>query len=249
METTSLELHPTSIPEWDAEDEMTSVLARERLVKASDAESREMLERTRLDLPLAINWKELLQFAEHRQTPLALTIPPDSSRYSFYLIDLPLNIMVINQHLARLRLRLDLEAPGVNADQLAAYDLFPRDESDTKTILTGEISLDVSKSLEFLTMKAPLTGGFGFKLALPFKWTTTHPRVQTSDRMSNPVEWYVTDESIENGFTSHVIIRAPRTATVTVDATLVCDVRRAGLLGRILKAHFETISRRYTLKE
>lgn len=66
--------------------------------------------------------------------------------------------------------------------------------------------------------------------------------------MSNPLEWYVKDDSIEHGFTGSVIVRAPKRAKVTVDAKLVCEVRKSGVLGWILAARFESRTRAYPVK-
>ena len=257
MQTIPLELEPTSILEWDAEDEVAGVLAGE-LEKASNEEAREMLKHMQLDLPKDIIWTELHEYAEHRKTPLELVIPPDSKHYAFYQIELPLNILVTGkQRVVRLNLNLDLGAREKRPEQqILAYDLFPTDQSDLKTIMTGEANLDVSKALKYIltmtgagTVVAPLAECFGFKLALPFKWTSMHARVRTSDRMSNPVIWHVTDESIQNGFTGHIIIRAPKRSIVNITATLACELRKAGLLGRILKAQYVSKSRVFTLKE
>lgn len=257
METTLLDLHFTTIPEWDAEDEMASVLADRTMVKASEAESKEMLEAMRLELPRVEDLEQikLLQYAQQLPTPLQLAITPDSDRYDFYLIELPLNILVPNRRLTRLRLRLELGASGQKSDQIIAYDLFPNDAYDVKTIMTGEANLDVSKALKYFLSAtgagaavASMTDCFGFKLALPFKWTSKYARVQTSDRMSNPVEWYVTDSSIQNGFTGYVIIRAPRDSQVTVAASLDCEIRRDSPFGGVLKAQYKTDSYTYRLR-
>lgn len=252
---TQLKLRPTSIPEWDAEDEMAGVLSDETLVKASDTESKEMLNAMRLELPKEIKQVKLLQYAQDRQTPLGQAISPDNKHYDFYLIELPLSILVPNQRLVRLRLQLELEAKRQKTEQVLAYDLFPNDQTDLKEIMTGEINLDVSKALGFCLVAtgagaalAPLTEAFGLKLTLPFKWASQYTRVQTSDRMSNPVEWYVTDNAIQNGFTGHAIIRAPKQSLVQATATLFGEVRRAGLLGKVLKAQYVSDTHTYTLK-
>ena len=257
METIRLELHPTSIPEWDAEDEIASVLdGTERLVKASDTECIEMLDSMRLELPRLeyLEQIKLLEYAQQRHPPLELTIPPDSEHYDFYLIGLPITILAPQQRLCRLRMRLELRTSGQITEPPVAYDLFPNDQTDLKTIMTGEVKLDVSKALKYILvasgagMALPVAEAFGLKLTLPFKWTSAYARVQTSDRMSNPVEWYVTDDSIQNGFTGRVIIRTPKSSQVTVDASFTCEVRRAGLVGRILKAQYVSDSHSYKIK-
>ncbi|AOS84345.1 hypothetical protein BIU88_09515 [Chlorobaculum limnaeum] len=257
MENIRLDLHPTTIPEWDAEDEMANVLADRETVKASEAESKEMLEAMRLELPRVEDLKQvkLLKYAQQLPTPLQLSIPPDSERYDFYQIELPLTILVPNLCLKRLRMRLELEASGQKTTQIVAYDLFPNDEYDVKTIMTGEANLDVSKTLKYFlsaigagAAAASMSDCFGFKLELPFKWTSNYAKVQTSDRMSNPVEWYVTDSSIQNGFTGYVIIRAPRDSDVTVVASISCQLRQKGPLGTFLKAHYMTDSYIYRLR-
>ena len=256
MEMTQLELEPTSVPEWDAEDELSSVLIGETLVKADNKQSKENLNKMRLELPKVIDQVKLLQYAKERQTPLALAIPPDSKNYDFYLIEIPLNILVIDRRLVRLRLTLNILTAGQNSEPAVAYDLFPNDQSDLKTIMTGGATLDVSKALRYILAAtgtgeaaAPIAECFGLKLDLPFKWTSEQALVQTSDRLSNPVDWYVTDGSIQNGFTAHAIIRAPKGCQVSVDSMLECEIRRTGLLGKILKAQYKSHPHTYSLKE
>ena len=257
MQTTPIELEPTSIPEWDAEDEIAGVLEGGILERASAMEAREMLEHMQVDLPRDILWTELHEYAEHRKIPLELTIPPNSKHYAFYQIELPLNILVTEkQRMVRLSLKLDLGTRGKGHEQIVAYDLFPTDQFYLKTIMTGEVNLDVSRALKYIltltgagAAEVPLTECFGFKLTHPFKWKSMHVSVRTSDRMSNPVKWYVTDESIQNGFTGYVIIRAPKRSIVNVTATLTCELRKAGMLGRILKSQYVSKSRTFTLED
>jgi len=256
MERTSLELQPTSVPEWDAEDAFAGVLAGETLVKADEAQAREMLDEMTLNLPQQLAQTELVAYAAQRRTPLGL-LPADSARYDFHLVEVPLNILIAERlRLVRLRLRLELHADGAAPEQAVAYDLYPKDESDQATILSGSVSLDVSKALKFaLTaipaagVAAPLADCLGLKLDLPFKWTSTYAQVQTTDRLSNPLEWYVTDKAIQNGFTAGVIIQSPKGSAVSVTAALACELRRAGLLGHILKAQYEMRQRVFPLQK
>jgi len=255
METTPLQLRSTSIPEWEAEDEMAAVLAYETVEKASDTEAKEMLDAMRLELPRVIDQVKLLEYAQEHNMPLDQAIIPDSKHYDYYLIELPLNILVPNQRLVRLRLLLELEASKQKTEDIVAYDIFPNDQTDVKEIITGEVNLDVSKALGFCLAatgaglaSVPLTEAFGFKLAIPFKWTSQYARVQTTDRMSNPLEWYITDSSIQNGFTGYAIIRAPKKSRVRVNATIAGEVRRADLLGKVLKAQYMSDTCAYDLK-
>jgi hypothetical protein len=246
MENTLLEFQPTSVAEWDEEDEMVGVLAGEMLVKADDAEARTMLNAVILNLPRQIDQVELIAYAAQRPTPLGLDLPPDSGRSDFYLVEMPLNILVPGpRRLVKLRLSLDLQLVGAAGGDAVAYDLYPKDTTDVKTILTGDASLDVSKALKFAlgvipagAAAAPLADCLGLKLDLPFKWSAKYAQVQTTDRLSNPVEWYVTDGDIQNGFTADVIIRAPRGASVQVSATVTFELRWPGPLGNVLKAQY-----------
>lgn len=254
MEKTTLSFQPTVIPEWEAEDEMSGVLSQ-NLVKAGEKECKEMLDAMRFELPnvMDLNHVKLLQYAQDRQTPLELVIPPDSRNFDFYLIELPLNILVPQQRVTRLRMMLNLEATGRQPGETVAYDLFPNDQTELKTLMTGEVTLDVSKTLKYILSSvgagtaAPLTEAFGFKLNAPFKWTSTFTKVQTSDRMSNPVEWYITDSSIQNGFTGHVIIRAPKDSQVSVAAKIVCELRKKSIVGFFTK-HFISDTQIYPLR-
>ncbi len=255
MEKSSLELQPASIPEWDAEDAFAGVLAGETLVKADEAQAREMLGGITLDLPQQLAQTELVAYAAQRQTPLG-QIPADSARYDFHLVEAPLNILIADGlRLVRLRLRLGLHADGAAPEGAVAYDLYPKDESHQATILSGGVHLDVSKALKFVLAAIPATGPaapladyLGFKLDLPFQWTSTYAQVQATGQGSDSLEWEVTDKAIQNGFTAGVIIQSPKGSAVRVTAALACELRRAGLLGHILKAQYEMRQRDFPLQ-
>jgi hypothetical protein len=247
MEKLRLDLEPTSVPEWDAEDELAGVLADDMLVKADETQAREMLDKTLLELPAALDWVELITYAQQHKTPGGLEVPPDSGNYSFYSVQIPLTIILAGDHrLVRLRLQLELQAEQKKHEDIMAYDLFPTTQVDVNKLASGEASLDVSKALQFVLSLsgataplAPLSECLGLKLSLPFQWTSTFVRLQSSGRMSNPVHWYVTDSAIQNGFAPNAILRAPKGATVTVSATLIGELRHAGPFGRFFKTQFQ----------
>lgn len=248
MSTVELSLKPTSIPEWEAEDMMAGRLADDEVL-ASDEEAEAMLNEIRLGLPRDIIQTELVDHALQRATPLSLPITEDTTQLRFYLIEVPVNILLTEEHhLVRLRLKLDLQSGEEEAPNAVAYDLFPPDHWEEKLHSIGEVSLDISKALTFVC-PAPIADCFGFKLKLPLEWKSEYALIQTTDRMSNPVEWYVTDQAIVNGFTGYAIIRAPKKAKVNVAASLACELRKPGPLGRLLKARYHSDTHTYLLKK
>jgi hypothetical protein len=82
---------------------------------------------------------------------------------------------------------------------------------------------------------------------VPVRWTSTSVRIRTSDRLSNPVEWYVTDRSINQGFTAYLIARSPKGANVRLHATVLCQLRKRGLLGRLVKSSYRSAEQTYDL--
>jgi hypothetical protein len=252
-----IKLSPAVIPDWEAEDEIVAVLSPEMLERADESTAREMLEEIIIDLPSDLAWTELKRHAEDRETPLKLIIPPDSENYDFYLVEFPINTLINEKvRMVRLRLSLDLRSAENEQTRIVAYDLFPRDKSEVRAILEGNAVLDISKALNYLFIftglgnVTPLTDRFGLNLTLPFKWRSEYTTVRTSDRMSNPVVWYVTDKSINNGFIGHSIIRAPKQKQVTLNATLACELRKTGLRNVTQKSQYlSAVPRSYTLKE
>lgn len=233
-----INVEPAAVPEWDKEDEMSAVLGGEELLKADDTQAKAILNQMSLELPAALDWIELVRYAQEHQALGGLKIPPDSNRFSFYAIETPLTIIVPgNQRLVRLRLVLDLHAEQAQPEEVLAYDVFPPTQVDTRKLATGEVNLDISKALQFVLTAvgaaqiAPVTDSLGFKLNLPFQWTTTSVKLQSSGRMSNRVQWYVTDDSIQKGFAPAAILRAPKGATVTLDATMAGELRFRGPRG------------------
>lgn len=238
MQGVRLDVAPTSIPEWDREDEQSAVLGGEELHKADDTQAKAMLDQITLQLPTALNWVELLKYAKQHPAVGGLRIPPDSRNFSFYAMELPIAIILPNnQRLVRLRLVLDLHVDTGGSEAAVAYDVFPAPEIDVKKLATGEINLDVSKALKFILTStgavaaAPIADCLGIKLNMPFEWSTTSVRLQSSGRMSSHVEWYVSDDSIQKGFAPATIVRAPKNAHVTIDATMAGELRFAGPIG------------------
>ncbi len=229
MDNHGLQFKPTYIPEWDAEDELLAVLSEEVIEKASPEEAKEMLRKVRIELPPRLEWYELREYIRKRSLPWELNLPPKDRLYNYYFIELPLNILLTEKYrLVRLLLSLEL-----NPAQAVAYDLFPSDKIELKPILSGEVSLDVSKALRFVQVGDHLSQSLGLKISIPFKWYSTEIYINTSDRLSNPVEWYIRDNSIQKGFTAYLIIQAPPNEKTVINARLFFDVRKESWIERL----------------
>lgn len=249
MDAIRLELEPASVPEWEAEDEVSGVLSDDTPVSVDDQAARAMLSEMSVNLPRRLDWTELVQYVKAEKTLGEFHIPADTEHYDYYVIEVPLTLMVPEgQRLVRLRLRLDLDAKDSQSDPALAYDLIPSTQVDVKTILDGGVSLDVGEGLQFALVAAgvpepvaSIAKCMGLKLNLPFQWTTRTAIVQSSGRMSNPVEWSVTDDAIQGGFTASVILRAPKGKAVDVSAALYGELRRK-YLGIFAKARFKAFT-------
>jgi hypothetical protein len=67
METLRIGLEPASIPEWDAEDELNAVQADDVPGVADPATAREIIEKMVVELPKALDYRELIGAAtEHK---------------------------------------------------------------------------------------------------------------------------------------------------------------------------------------
>jgi hypothetical protein len=161
---------------------------------------------------------------------------------------LPVNILIPPpRKLTRLRLALDATSDGPTDEPVVAYDLFPPDAWKPITHDLGTASVDVGKALVFLS---PVIGDvLGLKLSFPLKWTTTYVSVRCSDRLSNPVEWYITDETIDHGFTGYVIWRKPKGSQLKVSASLLGELRDKSMFGRLAKAQFKTDTETYSIAD
>jgi len=236
-----LQLEPAAVPEWEAEDLMTARLATE-LEPAGPGQAEQMLGRMRLELPDTLDHRELVSYSAARGTPLEETFVPDLTKFDFHLVEIPLNILIPDggdggqRRLVRLRVAAGIEA-GEGAVAVA-YDLFPRDQSTVVEHHPGDLTIDVAKALTFV---APVVGdALGLKLNIPIRWHTETVQIRTSDRMSNPVEWYVTDAAINQGFTSYLIARVPKGAPVSLRTQVWCELRRPGLIGKVTKATYRS---------
>jgi hypothetical protein len=232
-----LAVEPAEIVEWEAEDALASVLGDEERLADPD-EVHEMLGAVRFTLPSALTTQELVRYATERKTPLEEEVRPDLDHFDYHLVEMPLNVLVPpQQRLVRLRLTLDMKSNG--PEPVVAYDIFPPDRWSVTEHDLGEVSVDVSKALQFVS-PIPIGDVLGFKLKVPLHWKTRAVQIATSDRNSNPAEWYVTDEEIANAFVAYMIVRAsPRGAAVTIRAKLAGELRRSGPLG-VLKGRFRS---------
>jgi hypothetical protein len=231
-------LEPAEIAEWEAEDLIAGHLSAE-LEIADRAAARAMLDGVRLALPGSIDHRELVDYSARRGTPLDESLVPDLTRFDFHLVELPLGILVPeSRRLVRLRL-------GVRITTGVAYDLFPRDEWADVEHEVGQVSLDVAKALTFVS--PPLGEALGLTLAHPLRWKSRTVRVRTTDRLSNPVEWYVTDRSVNEGFTAHLIVRSAKGDLPTLHTTVACELRKSGPLGRVMKATYLSGDHSYQL--
>jgi hypothetical protein len=246
MATLKVELFPERVEEWANEDIFAGTLSRD-IEDASIQQAKDMLHNITLTLPPDILKTELVDYNNHLQTPLNLEIPPDN-KYNYFLIGVPLNIVLTEKtRMVRLALSLDMKQREV-AQQPVAYDLFPNDKIEIKKILSGEFSLDIAKTLNFVT-KGSFGEIFSLKLEKPFSWTSQSIKVDCSDKMSNPAKWYVKDESIQNGFTGYVVAMAAKKKPLNIEAALAVELRKAGLIsGHLLKATFKSVTKTYHIR-
>jgi hypothetical protein len=234
-----LELVPTSVPDWEQTDASLGPM-RGGPQLASDKQLRDVLGSVRFSLPAKIETEPLAGYVTNGATSSTHSLPADVADHRYTLIGCPVTILVpAPQRLVRLRLSLGLETTP-RSQPAVAYDIFPTNQWRTNTVDIGEASLDISKALQFVC-PAPLAGMLGLRLSIPLRWSTDTAEILTSNRMSNPVEWYVTDEKIANGFIGYSIVRAPKEATVRVHATLVGELRFRGPAS-ILKGRFRAAS-------
>jgi hypothetical protein len=248
METLRAALEPTFSAEWAAEDEVSSVLAEDTATQADEDSARGMLDELTINLPVALDWTELVKYVRNKESLNDFHIPPDTVNFNYYAVEVPLTLIVPpDQQLVRLRLTLNLAAKD-SAAPAVGYDLFPTSHVDVKTILSGNANLDIAEGLHFALIASgvpePLAGVskfLGLKLNLPFQWTARYATIQSSARMSNPVVWSITDDAIAGGLSASVIVRVQKGQALTVSATLLGELRRK-VFGVFSKTHFKTFA-------
>jgi hypothetical protein len=230
---TEFELQPAQILEWDREDESAAMLGQVSADSVDLSQTKAFLDGVTFSLPAGITTRDLVAFSAEHGTPLGEALAPDLARYDYTLVEVQLNILLPpNYVLSRLRLALTLEqAPsGDRGESVVAYDLFPSDEWHEVLHDHGNVGVDVTKLLNFVC-PVPVGDVLDLKLKFPIRWKTQVLDVRTSDRMSNPVEWYVSDAMIANGFCSYVIVRSPKGSKITAQASLAAELRGKGPLG------------------
>ena len=236
---TTVSMRPGEVPEWDAEEMLSGSLAEE-VWPANEIQAREMLNDLRIELPDTLQHTDLVAFAGERATPLDETLRPSTTDNSFYLIGLPVPLVVPeDRRLVRLRLRMGLP------DRSVAWDVFPRTEWVTDEHQIATATLDVGKALTFVF---PAVGqALGLKLEAPIHFTTTHARVQSTGPNSNPVDWLLDGDQVRAGFTAWLILCGPRHEKLDVSVRLACELRRSGVLGHLLRATFVSDEEHYVL--
>jgi hypothetical protein len=229
---------PAVIPEWDVADDVLGVLGGST-TPADDAESKAMLDSLQIALPDKVKWTTLREKAAQRKIPLEL--PRDQAHKDFFLAEVPLSIIQTGKyHLVKLGLQLNLETTHRSQD-VVAYDLFPKNTLDVKTIASGEAKIDISKALNFaLPIGKILSDCLQLNLSVPFTWKSSTLTVQVAGLMSQKANWLVMDCGMQEGtFSGSVIIRVPKGARPAMKAELACELRHKGL-GRIIRGRFRT---------
>lgn len=228
-----LELVPKKVREFTDDDRRYATLSSD-IELADDEMARKMLNEITIELPNTIMETNLLDFNQSLTTPLKLDFKPKAN-LNYYLIGVPINIMLPDHtEMMRFVLKLDMKSAGKGEDAPRAWDLCPRDQANTKEILSGSASIDVGKALKFIpVVGTPLTDVLTLKLDVPFSWKTTTVMVQCSNVMSNPVKWYVKDQSIQRGFIGYVIIEAPKQTHIDIDANLAVEIKKTDLISRL----------------
>ncbi len=255
-----LKLHPTTVPEWDRRDNAYSVLGGEKLQRASPEAEKRMLEETELTLPTVPVWSVLADFSKSASTPFGIEVMPEKKDRQYIYMKLSLGIMPGKKaRIVHLRLFLDLEAEG-GAGDVIAYDLFPRNEVETKEIMSGKASIDITKALKFIPLAIPASGpivsaladSFGMKLDAPLSWSSTEIVLNAAGLQSSHIVWEVDDRAMKGQFTAYAIIQAPQKATIRMKACVVGEVREIGLLGKVksvFKSQVESDPKLYTYPE
>jgi len=232
IEFEKVELVPKRIQEWEDEDLMAGTAAH-GLEEADPDQAKEMLNEMTLELPVEILQTELVSYSKSLRTPLKLEIPPQGD-LNYFLIGIPLSFVLTDKvRMVRLNLELDL----MPKKDVVAYDIFPDNKVQVKDILSGDFSVDIAKALTFVT-KAPIGDILNLKLEKPFNWTSQSIRIQCSGKMSNIVRWWVVAESMQNGFTGYVIMKAPKREAPRIKAILAVELRKAGMFGHLLKKSY-----------
>jgi hypothetical protein len=227
-----VELVPKRIQEWEDEDLMAGTAAH-GLEWADSDQGKEMLNEMTLELPVEILQTELVSYNRSLQTPLKLDIPPQGD-LNYFLIGVPLSFVLTDKiRMVRLNLELDL----MPKKEVVAYDIYPDNEVQVKEILSGDFSVDIAKALTFVT-KAPVGDVLNLKLEKPFNWKSQSIRIQCSGKLGNIVRWYVVAESMQNGFTGYVILKAPKGDEPRIKAIMAVELRKAGMFGHVLKTSY-----------
>ena len=234
-----VELVPGTIPEWEAEDAVKGVFGGED----SEASVDELLNKTRIELPRAIVHYDLRKKSEKIGD---LEVPETSREMDFYYVRVPVNIVLgPDVKMTRLALEVGL-SPGA-----CAFEMFPKDATEVKEIVSGQISIDISKALAFVLaatapVAAPLAGCLGIEVQKPFAWQSTTVRIETSDEMSNPALWRVYDKSILSAFVGQMIVQTPEGEPVRLTTRLACSLKKKGLFGKTMTTPAEK-PRRYSI--
>jgi len=232
MQKIRMDFSPAVIPEWNADAALTGRLGVPS-VKAAPLPVEDIFSAVDISLPQEIEQRFLSGFDKNQNTPLEVPLFADSGAYDYYLIEVPVTILVPeDRSLVWFGLALDLKAsaPDGSAAKALPYSLFPTTEWKEKDWDMGEMSLDTAKALKTLVPGLDkVADALSFKIKFPVQWKTRRPMIQSTNRLRNPAKWIVKDEAIQNGFNAYAVVQASKDSTVTVEACLQAVVKKDGL--------------------
>jgi len=232
MQKVRMDFRPAVIPEWEAEVALTGCLGT-RLMKSAPPPVEEFFRAVDICLPQEIEQRFLTGFDKNQNTPLQVPLLADSGAYDYYLIEVPVTILVPeDRSLIWFGLALELKASFADGAEAKAlpYSLFPTTEWKEKDWDMGEMSLDTAKALKALVPGLDkIADALSFKIKFPVQWKSRRPMIQSTNRLHNPAKWIVKDEAIQNGFNAYAVIQAPKDSTVRVEACLQAVIKKDGL--------------------
>lgn len=159
------------------------------------------------------------------QKDLAEFIKKTLSEFNYYVVELGLNVMLGQKFkIPELLFTVDLKCDGKDRTDVTAYDIAPDDSIKHIKIISGKISLGITKLLKFIPtpIGQVISGLLSIEMnPWEFEWGFDKYMIDAAGKKDYRVYWKIYETNVVQGFNPTVILKAKKDVNM-VSASVRC---------------------------
>lgn len=146
------------------------------------------------------------------QPELSQQIKNTLSEFNYYLVELGLNVMLGRRFkIPEMLLQVDLKSDGQNRTDVTAYDMAPDDKIKNVKLVSGKISLGITKVLKLIPLPVGqiVSDLIGIEInPWEFEWGFDKYMIDASGVKNYHLYWRIYETNVVQGFNPTIILKA-----------------------------------------